>query len=321
MNETLIAHEVRPLDSLRVEETRVAVREGVAADVVEVEDEALPALSTSTPDMTPFVGAGALPFPKAVQDVLRKYHNVPDDWIDIRPEGHIYLTYSRLQDIFDEAFGFGGWSMVPVGDEFKVERQQKTDRNNKPYEHVILYREYRLYALGRFQRQAMGAGDYRTNNPAMNLSDAAEMCESYAMNRMGKRFRIAAQCWDKAYSEQWKSKYATNTADGWKKRGSTAATPPPQQTAQQHEPIPETERPTEVNTDGDSEEFVRPIVPSSLSRGAKATFLLDASGQKYSVWGKANIDKTQAAISKGQSIRATIKRSGKYMNINAVEVI
>ena len=219
--QTLVAQEIHPLDEPRLEETRVAVRENAEVEVVE--DEALPALSTTTPDLTPFVGAGARQFPKHVQDVLREYHTVPDEWIDIRPEGHIYLSYTHLQDIFDEAFGFGGWSMVPVGDEFKVERHERKARDGKPpYEHVILYREYRLYALGRFQRQAMGAGDYRTNNPAMNLSDAAEMCESYAMNRMGKRFRIASQCWNKAYAEEWKKKYATQTSDGWKRRG-----PPP----------------------------------------------------------------------------------------------
>jgi hypothetical protein len=175
--------------------------------------------SSSSLAVDPYIGVAAVPFDDRAQTVLAKYQTVPDEWIDIKPNGQIYLSHMRLRSIYNEAFGFGGWGLVPVGD-FHVERvPQKSKYPGKPdYEHVTVYREFRLYVQGRFVRQMMGAGDYYTNNPESNYADAVEAAESYALNRSGKPFGIAAQCWDKGYGEWWKSNFAFQSEGKWKKR-------------------------------------------------------------------------------------------------------
>jgi hypothetical protein len=90
--------------------------------------------------------------------------------------------------------------------------------------HITVYCEYRFYALGRFVRRAMGAGDYWTSNRETNYSDACEASESYALNRMAKFFNIAEQCWDSNYAAAWLKKYAHQVKDRkgnlvWKKKG------------------------------------------------------------------------------------------------------
>jgi hypothetical protein len=183
------------------------------------------ALQTTSPEDIAFsptsgayAGIAAAPLSERAQAVLQKYQIVPDDWIDIKPNGQLYLSNMRLRSIFHEAFQFGGWALAPVQANFTPVRVDKTDRYGKAYQHVTLYREYRFYAEGRFQRQMMGAGDYLTNNADANYSDAAEGCESYALNRAGKFFGIASQCWDKAYAEWWKSQFAFKSGDVWKKK-------------------------------------------------------------------------------------------------------
>jgi hypothetical protein len=157
----------------------------------------------------PYVGVSAVPFDEKAQLVLAENESVPDEWIDIRPEGLLYLSHMKARHILNKAFGFGGWAVVPVG-EFRVEEQGN---------HIILYRQFRLYVNGRFVGETVASGDYWTNNKSQNYADAAEACQSYAINRLGKNFGIAAQCWDKAYGERWKSKYAHKDGDGkWKKK-------------------------------------------------------------------------------------------------------
>lgn len=302
-------------------ETRIAVREREEVAEAVVENDPLPAVSTTAAPVSlaadPYTGAGSMPFPPNVQAVLKHYHNVPDEWIDIRPEGHIYLSYTHANDIMDQAFGHGGWSMVPVGDQFQVVRQEKTDRSGRKYEHVTLYREYRLYCLGQFVRQAMGAGDYRTNNPAMNLSDAAEMCESYAMNRCAKRFRIASQCWDRAYAEQWKKKYAVETPDGWKKKNA-AARPTAEPEARNENPTPRerqtatTER-TETSGSGNKKDAV--IAPRGFGKvWAIAGYVIDDDNQKWT-FPKNLLPIAETAIQNGNRLRVQYETKGTYRNV------
>jgi hypothetical protein len=192
----------------------------------------------TAPVLAEFQGIAAQPFPDTVQAVLQKYQTVPDEWIDIKPNGQIYLSHTNLRKIYNEAFGYGGWGLMPIGG-IHVERETKKSKypNSPDYEHVTVYREFRLFVHGRFVRQMMGSGDYYTNNPETNYADAVEAAESYALNRSSKVFGIASQCWDKQYGEEWKRKYAVENDRKWKKRPLTAA-PKPQPTPKA-EPKPE----------------------------------------------------------------------------------
>lgn len=168
-----------------------AVRE--ARELAPVEEERGVAVATD-----PYVGVSAVPFGEHVTAALMKHQTVPDEWLDIKPDGSVYLSHMRARNVLNEAFGFGGWGTVPVG-EFNVERDGK---------HVTLYRAYRFYAHGRFVRECLASGDYWTSNSNSDYADAAEACESYAINRFAKFFGIAAQCWDADYREAWKGRFA-----------------------------------------------------------------------------------------------------------------
>lgn len=179
----------------------------------EMDSEALvPVIKAGTLAADPYVGVSALAFDEKAQNVLSIHETVPDEWIDIRPEGLIYLSHMKARHILNKAFGYGGWAIVPVGEFAKEEKGN----------HVLLYRQYRLYVNGRYAGETVAAGDYWTNNPSQNYADAAESCQSYALNRLAKNFGIASQCWDKAYGERWKKQYAeTYVKDGktiWRKK-------------------------------------------------------------------------------------------------------
>lgn len=167
--------------------------------------------------MSEFVGISALPFDAKAQTTLARYQEVPDEWLDIRPDnGAVFLTHMKYRHILNEAFGFGGWAIMPVGD-FKVEENGS---------HVILYREYRLFVNGRFVSDTTASGDYWKNNHALNYSDAAEICQSNAIVRLCKPLGIASQCWDRSYTEQWKRKYASQNGGKWQRKPfNTASTP------------------------------------------------------------------------------------------------
>jgi hypothetical protein len=146
----------------------------------------------------PYVGVSAVPFDEHAQKVLADHQTVPDEWLDIKPNGNIYLSHMKARAILNQAFGFGGWAVVPVGD-YRVEDNGKA---------VTLYRSYRLYVNGRFVGETVASGQYFKSNYDQDYSDAAEACQSYAINRLAKNFGLAAQCWDRQYGEQWKKKYA-----------------------------------------------------------------------------------------------------------------
>jgi hypothetical protein len=160
----------------------------------------------------PYHGIAMRPFSEKATAILAKYTRVPDDWLDITPGGQIYLPHMKLRKILNEAFERGGWGSAPASD-IHVERKPTAKA-----EKVTVYREYAFYAEGRFVRQAMGAGEYFTNNRDSNHSDAVEASESYALNRFGKFLGIAEQCWEKDYIEQWKRDFATQRDDKWSKK-------------------------------------------------------------------------------------------------------
>jgi hypothetical protein len=144
-------------------------------------------------------GISAIPFPEKAQQVLAAKQVVPDEWIDIRPDnGAIFMTHMQYRRILNEAFGFGGWAIRPVGN-FQVQEDGKR---------VNVYGTFQLWVLGRFVSQTVGEGTYWKGNAATNYSDATEICMSNALVRLCKVLGLASNCWDKRYAEGWKRKYA-----------------------------------------------------------------------------------------------------------------
>lgn len=293
----------------------------------------------------PYIGVAAVPFDDRAQAVLAKYQIVPDDWIDIKPNGQIYLSHMRLRAIFNEAFGYGGWGMVPVGP-LHVERVAKPSKyaNQPDYEHVTVYREYRLYVQGRFVRQMMGAGDYYTNNAETNYADAVESSESYALNRSGKPFGIASQCWDKAYGEEWKRKYARNEGGKWKKRtdivtktdaGSVSGDHAPQASASQppasHPPTQQrvaadpTHADAPASGDGGSATIhvasMDPARKLTAAKGGVQSRGKSTDGRTWSFQSKPVIDAAEKAWAAGLPLLIRYEVNKGYLNVTDAEVV
>ena len=157
----------------------------------------------------PYVGVALKPFSERAQTTLEKYQDVPEEWIDIKPHRYLdraqlYVSHTRIRKILNEAFGFGGWAVVPVG---AFWQEKKGD-------HVTLYRRYRLYAEGRWASETDSSGDYYTNNPEQNYADAAESAQSSAITRLCKPFCIADRLWtDDAFRKSFKAKWAVQVKD------------------------------------------------------------------------------------------------------------
>lgn len=293
---------------------------------------ALPAAHSLAAD--PYVGVAAVPFDERGQTALAKYQDVPDEWIDIKPDGKLYLSHIHARNILNEAFGFGGWALVPVG-EFNVERIPFTDRNGKDAERVNVYRVYRLYVNGRYVDEAPGAGTYYTNNADADYSDACEAAKSYALNRLCKTFNIAQKCWNKAFGEDFKKRYCFQDQKGnWKKKqtatGSVVgdagktfngasvdvqAPPPIQPASSPADPSP--------SPDDDGATAKIRVVSVSDPRPNKkyghVAYVKDENGREWSFLGAAPIKAAQFVSGKDFPIRVTYTMNGKYRNVTKVE--
>lgn len=133
-------------------------------------------------------GASLKPFKQTAIDILIAEIDPLD--VEIRPDGIVYLPEIKYRRRLNQAFGPGGWSMIPIG--------QHMVRDN------TIMREYALYVEGRFVSQACGEQDYIPNNPTMTYATAAEGCKSNALMRCCKDLGIASELWDPGYIEPWR---------------------------------------------------------------------------------------------------------------------
>ena len=63
---------------------------------------------------TSYQGVGSAPFPAHISSILRRPLD-PED-VEIKPDGILYLPEIKYRNILFEAFGAGGWGMVPRGE-------------------------------------------------------------------------------------------------------------------------------------------------------------------------------------------------------------
>lgn len=89
---------------------------------------------TVTLSPTFYQGIASGPFPDDVQAKLMR--RLKDEEIEIRPDGNLYFPEIKYRRVLMEAFGAGGWALVPVS---------KTDISDVLHQlgdvMLILYRE------------------------------------------------------------------------------------------------------------------------------------------------------------------------------------
>jgi len=156
----------------------------------EVEDSRALVLREEKPEVPAvnrYLGASTKPFTPEQKKILEQ--KIDDSDIDILPTGEIYASQVRYRRILNDAFGPGGWAILPMGDFFQAGN--------------TLCREYALWAEGRFVSSAIGEAEFQPNNPRFSKATAAESLKSNALTRCCKDLLIASDCWDKHYAERW----------------------------------------------------------------------------------------------------------------------
>ncbi|ORY90248.1 mitochondrial genome maintenance MGM101-domain-containing protein [Leucosporidium creatinivorum] len=148
---------------------------------------------------TSFHGISSQPFSTEQAATLMR-PLVPSE-IEIKPDGLLYLPEILYRRILNQAFGPGGWGMVPRG-EMTVMKG-------------LVTREWGLVAGGRLISLARGEQTYF--DPS-GLPTATEGCKSNALMRCCKDLGIASELWDPAFIRTFKAQHCV---EAWTEHGST----------------------------------------------------------------------------------------------------
>ncbi|KAG0682150.1 hypothetical protein C6P42_003379 [Pichia californica] len=140
-------------------------------------------------------GLGNEPFSKEAQSIL--YNELPDDDIEITPDGLLYLPEIKYRRILNKAFGAGAWGLAPRS-ETLVQMQDMGG---------LLTREYGLIIHGRLVSIARGE---QTFFKEQGIPTATEGCKSNAIMRCCKDLGIASELWDPRFIKKFKKKNCEN---------------------------------------------------------------------------------------------------------------
>lgn len=145
--------------------------------------------------LDPYRGAGRCPFTPEQQKILGAL--LTDQQIHVRPDdGNLYLPGVYYRRRLNEAFGMGGWALVPVGE------PGRDDSGRNP----TVYYTGRLYVLNRFAAQAMGRGTFITNNAKSDYGTALESARTDCLTRCAKDW-IATELWDPDFANGWRDQH------------------------------------------------------------------------------------------------------------------
>ncbi|KAK4049612.1 hypothetical protein OIO90_005371 [Microbotryomycetes sp. JL221] len=148
---------------------------------------------------TSYHGLATQPFSQHQASILMR-PLLPNE-IEIKPDGLLYLPEILYRRILNQAFGPGGWGMVPRGD--------MTVTKN------MVSREWGLVVGGRLVSIARGE---QTFFDPSGLATATEGCKSNALMRCCKDLGIASELWDPSFIRQFKVQHCV---EAWTEHIST----------------------------------------------------------------------------------------------------
>ncbi|KAK4050432.1 hypothetical protein OIV83_003502 [Microbotryomycetes sp. JL201] len=134
---------------------------------------------------TSYHGLATQPFSERQASILMR--PLQPNEIEIKPDGLLYLPEILYRRILNQAFGPGGWGMVPRG-EMTVTKS-------------MVSREWGLVVGGRLVSIARGE---QTFFDPSGLPTATEGCKSNALMRCCKDLGIASELWDPSFIRQFK---------------------------------------------------------------------------------------------------------------------
>lgn len=143
---------------------------------------------------TGFDGAACAPFPPDAAAVLNA--PVPENEVEIRPDGIVYLPGVAYRRILIRAFGAGAWALLPRGPARTMDA-------------LVVYHGA-LYILGRFVSEAVGECETRFG---MSYASSLEGARTDCLTRCCKDLGIATELWDPAWRDGWMKKYADREWD------------------------------------------------------------------------------------------------------------
>lgn len=169
------------------------------------EIESSPTRSLSPESEGRYYGAGQLGLSREQQIALMQ--PVDPQWVDIRPDGLLYLPQIHYRRLLNGVVGAGNWAMIP---------------QTKPLvqdSRMVLH--YHLYINGKFAAEAVGSMEYFAKSASSKWDDCVEGAKSDALTRCCKDIGIASELWDWRYGQAWKAEFAVQVMiqrDGKSKR-------------------------------------------------------------------------------------------------------
>jgi len=137
------------------------------------------------------------------------YASIPEEIIEIRPDGLIYLPWMEYVTRLRQAFGLE-WGIIPIG------LPQIKDN--------LVFWGFYLLIKGKLMGFAFGEQQYQPTNLQMTWGDACEGAKSNALMRLCKGLGIGLELWQPTFIRHWKEKYAEKYIDEkgktkWRKKG------------------------------------------------------------------------------------------------------
>jgi Mitochondrial genome maintenance MGM101 len=144
--------------------------------------------------------------------------DVPDDEIDVRPEGMIYVSHEFCRRQLNHAFKPLGWTMVEAS---PFRQGPSKDRSE-------WYQKWAMLIGGVFAGVSMSAAEYFPDSKRGNLSDTWETIKSDCVRRISKDLGLGLEAWNKRRQKKWRDEYCVQvlcrTKDGnkaqWRRRDS-----------------------------------------------------------------------------------------------------
>ncbi|KAI8866663.1 mitochondrial genome maintenance MGM101 [Ramicandelaber brevisporus] len=140
---------------------------------------------------TSYAGVGSAPFDSTISSILQA--PLPLSCIEIQNDslGLLYLPDIHYRRILNQAFGPGGWGLVPRGPHSIHER--------------VLSRDYALICHGRFVSVARGEQEIVGGDAG--LAAATEGVKSNALLRCCKDLGVASELWDPAFVNKFRREH------------------------------------------------------------------------------------------------------------------
>eukprot|EP00818_Percolomonas_sp_WS_P005819 CAMPEP_0117438736 /NCGR_PEP_ID=MMETSP0759-20121206/2207_1 /TAXON_ID=63605 /ORGANISM="Percolomonas cosmopolitus, Strain WS" /LENGTH=226 /DNA_ID=CAMNT_0005230437 /DNA_START=187 /DNA_END=864 /DNA_ORIENTATION=+ len=140
--------------------------------------------------LNPLQGIASKPFDARIAQILQA-PVAPLD-VEVKPDGILYLPEIKYRRILNDAFGPGGWALLPRGAPKKTQ--------------TIIFQEFALYAGGRFVAQAYGE-QALVSVQNRSIATAYEGAKSNALMRCCKDLGVASELWDPEFITNFKPKY------------------------------------------------------------------------------------------------------------------